>query len=100
MRRGIPWAAIPAIVVDQDFVLRVSHPREQLAAVAPLLCARITTWSPLRHWNVGPGKKVGIVGISGLGHGDQAGKCAGAETYAFHHQPPSGTRHWRSGRRA
>ena len=44
------------IVVREDFVLRVSHPADQLAAVAPLLCAGITTWSPLRHWNVGPGR--------------------------------------------
>lgn len=77
-----------AIVVDQDFVLRVSHPREQLAAVAPLLCAGITTWSPLRHWNVGPGKKVGIVGIGGLGHmGIKLASALGAETYAFTTSP-------------
>ena len=56
------------IVVDQGFVLHVRHPVEQLAAVAPLLCAGITTYSPLRHWNAGPGKKVGVVGIGGLGH--------------------------------
>jgi uncharacterized zinc-type alcohol dehydrogenase-like protein len=43
-------------------------PEEQLAAVAPLLCAGITTYSPLRHWKAGPGKKVGVVGIGGLGH--------------------------------
>jgi alcohol dehydrogenase (NADP+) len=55
------------IVVDEDFVLRVS---EQLdpAAVAPLLCAGITTYSPLRHWQVGPSSKVGVVGLGGLGH--------------------------------
>jgi uncharacterized zinc-type alcohol dehydrogenase-like protein len=56
------------IVVHERYVLRVSHPEEQLAAVAPLLCAGITTYSPLRHWNVGPGHKVGVVGIGGLGH--------------------------------
>ncbi|MDF5890330.1 NAD(P)-dependent alcohol dehydrogenase [Pseudomonas syringae pv. syringae] len=56
------------IVVHERYVLRISHPFSQLAAVAPLLCAGITTYSPLRHWNVGPGKKVGIVGIGGLGH--------------------------------
>ena len=55
-------------MVDRDFVLKIRHPAEQLAAVAPLLCAGITTWSPLRHWNAGPGKKVGVVGIGGLGH--------------------------------
>jgi uncharacterized zinc-type alcohol dehydrogenase-like protein len=48
-------------------VLRVA-PELNLAAVAPLLCAGITTYSPLRHWNAGPGKKVGIVGLGGLGH--------------------------------
>jgi alcohol dehydrogenase (NADP+) len=57
-----------AIVVDAHFVLRVSHGEADLPGVAPLLCAGITTWSPLRHWQAGPGKKVGIVGIGGLGH--------------------------------
>ena len=56
------------IVVKDDFVLRITHAPEQLAAVAPLLCAGITTYSPLRHWKAGPGSKVGIVGIGGLGH--------------------------------
>lgn len=55
------------IVVDEGFVLKVPENLD-LAATAPLLCAGITTYSPLRHWNVGPGKKVGIVGIGGLGH--------------------------------
>ena len=55
------------VVVDEDFVLRVPENLD-LAAAAPLLCAGITTYSPLRHWNVGPGKNVGIVGIGGLGH--------------------------------
>src|SRR5690606_20852247 len=48
------------IVVDERYVLRVLHPESQLAAVAPLLCAGITTYSPLRHWQVGPGRKVGV----------------------------------------
>ena len=56
------------IVVHERYVLRIRHPQEQLAAVAPLLCAGITTYSPLRHWQAGPGKKVGVVGIGGLGH--------------------------------
>lgn len=56
-----------SIVVDQHFVLHVSDKLE-LAGVAPLLCAGITTYSPLRHWGVGPGKKVAIVGLGGLGH--------------------------------
>ncbi|HEY3381239.1 MAG TPA: NAD(P)-dependent alcohol dehydrogenase [Vicinamibacterales bacterium] len=55
------------IVVDEHFVLRVSE-RLPLPNVAPLLCAGITTYSPLRHWNVNAGKKVGIVGLGGLGH--------------------------------
>jgi alcohol dehydrogenase (NADP+) len=72
------------IVVDDRFVLKVTHPEAQLAAVAPLLCAGITTWSPLRHWNVGPGKKVGIVGIGGLGHmGVKLAHALGAQVVAF-----------------
>ncbi len=55
------------IVVDQAFVLRVPGGLN-LAATAPLLCAGITTYSPLRHWKVGPNQKVGIVGLGGLGH--------------------------------
>jgi alcohol dehydrogenase (NADP+) len=56
-----------SIVVDQHFVLHVPKNLD-LAATAPLLCAGITTWSPLRHWGVTKGKKVGIVGLGGLGH--------------------------------
>src|SRR5262245_14463115 len=55
-----------SIVVDEAFALRVS-PALELARVAPLLCAGITTYSPLRHWGAGPGRKVGIVGLGGLG---------------------------------
>lgn len=55
------------IVVDERYVHSIS-PRLDLAAVAPLLCAGITTYSPLRHWGAGPGKKVGVVGLGGLGH--------------------------------
>ena len=55
------------IVVDQSFVLRIPE-KLDLAAAAPLLCAGITTFSPLRHWKVGPGQKVGVVGLGGLGH--------------------------------
>jgi alcohol dehydrogenase (NADP+) len=54
-------------VVDERFAHTVPA-NLNLAAVAPLLCAGITTYSPLRHWKVGPGKKVGIVGLGGLGH--------------------------------
>ncbi|HYJ85522.1 MAG TPA: NAD(P)-dependent alcohol dehydrogenase [Pyrinomonadaceae bacterium] len=72
------------IVVDEKFVLKITHPAEQLAAVAPLLCAGITTYSPLRHWKAGPGKKVGIVGIGGLGHmGIKLAHAMGARTVAF-----------------
>ena len=55
------------IVCDEAFVLKVS-PKLNLAAVAPLLCAGITTYSPLRHWGVGEGQRVGVVGLGGLGH--------------------------------
>jgi len=55
------------VVVDEDFVLSVPENLD-LAAVAPLLCAGITTWSPLRHWKVGKGSKVAVVGLGGLGH--------------------------------
>ncbi len=56
------------IVVNEKFVLRISHGEHDLASVAPLLCAGITTYSPLREWKVGPGQKVGVVGLGGLGH--------------------------------
>ena len=56
-----------SITVDEAYTLKVS-PKLNLAATAPLLCAGITTYSPLRHWNVGPGQKVGVVGLGGLGH--------------------------------
>ncbi|MEO7719194.1 MAG: NAD(P)-dependent alcohol dehydrogenase [Capsulimonas sp.] len=55
------------IVVDEAFTLKVS-PKLDLAAVAPLLCAGITTYSPLKHWDVKAGQKVGVVGLGGLGH--------------------------------
>ena len=55
------------IVVDEHFVHTVS-PKLNPAGVAPLLCAGITTYSPLRHWQIGPNKKVGVVGLGGLGH--------------------------------
>ncbi|HEX7987722.1 MAG TPA: NAD(P)-dependent alcohol dehydrogenase [Duganella sp.] len=72
------------IVVHERYVLKVRHPEEQLAAVAPLLCAGITTYSPLRHWNAGPGKKVGVVGIGGLGHmGIKLAHAMGAHVVAF-----------------
>lgn len=72
------------IVVHDRYVLQIRHPEEQLAAVAPLLCAGITTWSPLKHWKVGPGQKVGVVGIGGLGHmGIKLANALGAHVVAF-----------------
>lgn len=68
-----------AVVVDADFVLRIPEALD-FAAAAPLLCAGITTYSPLRHWNVGPGSRVAIVGMGGLGHvGVQIAHAMGAE---------------------
>ncbi|HZG08637.1 MAG TPA: NAD(P)-dependent alcohol dehydrogenase [Allosphingosinicella sp.] len=76
------------IVVREDFVLKIRHDAGQLAAVAPLLCAGITTWSPLKHWSAGPGKAVGIVGIGGLGHmGVKLAKALGAHVVAFTTSP-------------
>jgi uncharacterized zinc-type alcohol dehydrogenase-like protein len=72
------------IVVHERYALRIKHPESQLAAVAPLLCAGITLYSPLRHWHAGPGKKVGIVGIGGLGHmGIKLARAMGAHVVAF-----------------
>jgi uncharacterized zinc-type alcohol dehydrogenase-like protein len=76
-----------SLVVDEKFVLRVPQGLDP-AAAAPLLCAGITTYSPLRHWNVGKGTKVGIVGLGGLGH--MAVKLAaafGAEVTLFTTSP-------------
>jgi uncharacterized zinc-type alcohol dehydrogenase-like protein len=76
------------IVVHEHYVLRIHHPEAQLAAVAPLLCAGITTYSPLRHWRAGPGKKVGVVGIGGLGHmGIKIAHAMGAHVVAFTTSP-------------
>ena len=76
-----------AIVVDEDFVLRLS-PRLDPAAAAPLLCAGITTYSPLRHWKAGPGTKVGVVGLGGLGHmGVKLAHAMGAHTVLFTTSP-------------
>ena len=76
-----------SIVVDEHFVLHVPTHLD-LAATAPLLCAGITTYSPLRHWGVGAGKKVGIVGIGGLGHmGVKFAHAMGAHTVVFTTSP-------------
>lgn len=71
------------ITVNQDFVLKVSD-KLDLAGVAPLLCAGITTYSPLRHWGVTQGHKVGVVGLGGLGHmAVKLAKAMGAEVVLF-----------------
>jgi uncharacterized zinc-type alcohol dehydrogenase-like protein len=76
-----------SIVVDEHFVLHVPG-NLNLAAAAPLLCAGITTYSPLRHWNVTKGKKVGIVGLGGLGHmGVKFAHALGAHTVVFTTSP-------------
>jgi uncharacterized zinc-type alcohol dehydrogenase-like protein len=76
-----------SIVVDQAFVLKVSD-KLDLAATAPLLCAGITTYSPLRHWKVGKGQKVGIVGLGGLGHmGVKFARALGAHVVLFTTSP-------------
>jgi uncharacterized zinc-type alcohol dehydrogenase-like protein len=76
-----------SIVVTQDFVLKVPANLD-LAAAAPLLCAGITTYSPLRHWNVGAGQKVGIVGLGGLGHmGVKFARAFGAHVVLFTTSP-------------
>ncbi|MDQ6478078.1 NAD(P)-dependent alcohol dehydrogenase [Dyadobacter sp. LHD-138] len=72
-----------SIVVDENYVLSVPENLD-LAGTAPLLCAGITTYSPLRHWKVGPGSKVGVVGIGGLGHmGIKLAKAMGAHVVVF-----------------
>jgi uncharacterized zinc-type alcohol dehydrogenase-like protein len=74
-------------VVDQAFVLRVSDKLDP-AGVAPLLCAGITTYSPLRQWNVSKGQKVGVVGLGGLGHmGVKFARAFGAQVVLFTTSP-------------
>jgi alcohol dehydrogenase (NADP+) len=75
------------VVVDERFVLRVPSNLD-LAAAAPLLCAGITTYSPLRHWGVSKGKKVGVVGLGGLGHmGVKFARALGAHVVVFTTSP-------------
>jgi len=75
------------IVVTEDFVLRIPANLSP-AAVAPLLCAGITTYSPLRRWKVGPGQKVGVVGLGGLGHmGVKFARAFGAHVVLFTTSP-------------
>ncbi len=76
-----------SVVVDQRFVLRIPANLDP-AAAAPLLCAGITTWSPLRHWGVTKGKKVGVVGLGGLGHmGVKFAHALGAHVVVFTTSP-------------
>ncbi|MEY4616697.1 MAG: hypothetical protein RJB66_1657 [Pseudomonadota bacterium] len=75
------------IVTREEFCLKIS-PHLELAAVAPLLCAGITTYSPLRHWKVGKGSKVGVVGLGGLGHmAVKLAKAMGAHVTVFTTSP-------------
>ena len=75
------------IVATEKFVVKIPQGLN-LAGAAPLLCAGITTWSPLRHWQVGPGSKVAIVGLGGLGHmGIKLAKALGAEVTLFTRSP-------------
>lgn len=79
-----------SVVVDKQFVLRVPENLDE-AATAPLLCAGITTWSPLRHWNVKKGDKVGIIGLGGLGHmGVKFANALGAHVVMITTSPEKG----------
>jgi len=76
-----------AIVVDERYVLRIPE-NLPLSGVAPLLCAGITLYSPLKHWQAGPGRRVGIIGLGGLGHmGVKLAHAFGAEVTVFSHSP-------------
>ena len=79
-----------SIVVAEPYVLRLPDSLD-MAAAAPLLCAGITTWSPLKNWNVGPGSKVGVVGLGGLGHmGVKLAKALGADVTMITTSPAKG----------
>ena len=74
-------------VINQDYAVQIPANLD-LAGVAPLLCAGITLYSPLKNWNAGPGKKVGIIGLGGLGHmGAKFAAALGAHTTVFSHSP-------------
>jgi len=76
-----------SIIVDQSFVLHIPESLD-LAATAPLLCAGITTYSPLRHWNIGKGSKLGVMGLGGLGHmALKFGRAFGAHVVQFTTSP-------------
>jgi len=75
-------------VIDEDYALKVNAPESDLAGVAPLLCAGITTYSPLKRWGVGPGKKVAVAGLGGLGHmGVKIAAAMGAEVTVLSTSP-------------
>ncbi|MET3650844.1 NAD(P)-dependent alcohol dehydrogenase [Dyella japonica] len=75
------------IVVSDKFVVSISD-KLDLKAAAPLLCAGITTWSPLRHWNIGKGSKIAVIGLGGLGHmGLKFAKAMGADVTLFTRSP-------------
>jgi len=79
-----------AIVVEERFVVSIPSSMD-LKAVAPLLCAGITTYSPLRHWKVSPGQKVGVIGLGGLGHmGIKFAKAMGARVVMITTSPEKG----------
>lgn len=79
-----------SIVVAESYVLRVPEGLD-MARTAPLLCAGITTYSPLKNWNVGPGSKVGVIGLGGLGHmGVKFAKALGAEVTMITTSPEKG----------
>lgn len=74
-------------VVDEDYAVHIP-PNLDLSGVAPLMCAGITLFSPLKNWHAGPGKKIGIMGLGGLGHmGVKFAHALGAETTVFSHSP-------------
>ena len=74
-------------VIDEDYAVHVPNNLDQ-AGVAPLMCAGITLYSPLKNWKAGPGKKVGVMGLGGLGHmGVKFAHALGAETTVFSHSP-------------
>lgn len=76
-----------AFVIDADYAVKVPD-NLNLAGVAPLMCAGITLYSPLRHWNAGPGKRVGVIGLGGLGHmGVKFAHAMGADVTVFSHSP-------------
>jgi uncharacterized zinc-type alcohol dehydrogenase-like protein len=78
------------VVVEERFVFKVSD-KLDLKAVAPLLCAGITTYSPLKHWKVGPGQTVGVIGLGGLGHmGVKFAKAMGARVVMITTSPDKG----------